>query len=501
MARPKLNTPEPVPSNYTYDEIQGIAARQTVDKTLAATRFEQIARTFIAEHGRLAILCQEDNNMFYEYNNGVYEEVKIEEINARMLQHFYQKELVTHISAAKVKDAVQRVIWTLRATPGRYFFREHVKREYINMQNGLLDIKTRDLIAHTPTYFSTTQLPFKYQPDAVCPEFQEFVLDITCNDSELVKMVQEMFGYCMQVGNPKHKIFFLYGRTGRNGKSTVAKILQHLIGDRNTSALSLQQLSSDNTHLTVGLVNSQLNFSEEVSMKYIETTHLTNLTAEGMITVNPKNKPPFLLKILTKFIVTCNDIPRFQSSQGMFKRQIIIPFNASFEGKENFNIVDELLLEAPGILNWALDGLDRLNQKGFTIAEASAIEMEEAKLESNPVIEYIRTMFDFDLTSEQRYYSGHIYGLPADKESEATEYLAWCKLMGIGAMSKKKFTMELKRFADDTKLFAVKRDGTGQSIIGLRRKLTMKRLREDIEKGVKYESEEVEADENNGLDF
>lgn len=469
-----------LPSFYTAGEVEAIKARSTIPSDLAKIRFEMIGSTFLAENSDLVLLCQEDNSVFYEYADGVYKERTHDDIQARLLKHFYKQEIYSYITAARVKDAFQRIQWMMRITPDKSFNRNAIGRNFINLSNGLFDINTKRFKEHTHKYFSTTQLPFKYNPEMQCPKFLKFVNEVSCNDPQIVAMIQELFGYCLTVGNPKHKIFFLYGKTGRNGKSTVAKLLQMLVGDRNTSALSLQQLSSDNSHLTVALANSQVNFSEEVSTKYIETTHLTNLTAEGIITVNPKNKPPYLMKVLTKFIVTCNDIPRFQSSQGMFKRQVIIPFNNSFEGRENTNIVLDLLEESSGIFNWALEGYDRIMSQGFTLSDASAIEMDEAKLDNNPVIEYIRTFFKFDSSNPTKYTAGQLYGIPRSSDNDATEYLGWCHLSGIPPMSKKKFAMELRRFADDARSIDVRRDAENIYYIGLARKQTLKQFKADM---------------------
>lgn len=481
------------------DEDLQIEVRKGIEPARAKLRFEKVPVEFCAEHGALVLLTQEDNNVFYEYNNGVYSEVQNDEILAKLMVHMKNREMYSYLTASRVKDAFQRLQWYMRVEPGRHFVRDDITRRYINFRNTLLDITTMKTTPHTPKYFSMTQLPFDYDPSAKAEKFLNFIEEVSCENQGVVKMLQEMFGYCLNIGNPKHKIFFLYGKTGRNGKSTVAKILQSMVGDRNTSALSLQQLSSDNTHLTVALANSQVNFSEEVSTKYIETTHLTNLTAEGIITINPKNKPPYLMKVWTKFIVTCNDIPQFQSSQGMFKRQIIIPFNNSFEGRENNNIVDELLEESSGIFNWAIEGYQRLNKDGFFVSDVSAEEMDEAKLNNNPIIEYVRALFKFNPASSQRYTVGQLYGFPKEGQELATEYIGWSHLVGLVPLSKKRFAMELRRYAEDSKRFVIRREVDNVYVFGLHRVKTLKAFREDM-KAQEYSDEGVQI-EPTGIDF
>ena len=40
----------------------------------------------------------------------------------------------------------------------------------VSVANGLLDVATRALMAHTPTFFNSTSVPFEYNPDAPPPQ-------------------------------------------------------------------------------------------------------------------------------------------------------------------------------------------------------------------------------------------------------------------------------------------------------------------------------------------
>jgi putative DNA primase/helicase len=48
----------------------------------------------------------------------------------------------------------------------------------------------------------------------------------------------------------------------------------------------------------------------------------------------------------------------------------------SFYGRENPALTRELLEEAPGIFNWALEGLDRLRQRGYFVTPSAAREAQ-----------------------------------------------------------------------------------------------------------------------------
>jgi putative DNA primase/helicase len=63
----------------------------------------------------------------------------------------------------------------------------------------------------------------------------------------------------------------------------------------------------------------------------------------------------------------------------------------SFYGRENPKLTDELLEEAPSILGWALEGLDRLNERGyFLMPDGSAEIIQQMEDLASPVAAFIR---------------------------------------------------------------------------------------------------------------
>ncbi len=65
-------------------------------------------------------------------------------------------------------------------------------------------------------------------------------------------------------------------------------------------------------------------------------------------------------------VVLTNELPRLTDSSGaLASRFIVLVLSKSFYGKENPRLTHELLLDAPAIFNWALEGLDRMNARGY----------------------------------------------------------------------------------------------------------------------------------------
>jgi putative DNA primase/helicase len=65
----------------------------------------------------------------------------------------------------------------------------------ITMQNGLYDLINHKRIAHTPNIFTTNLLPYEYDSEAACPRWLQYLNEVFLSDMDLMKFIQEIFGY------------------------------------------------------------------------------------------------------------------------------------------------------------------------------------------------------------------------------------------------------------------------------------------------------------------
>ena len=54
----------------------------------------------------------------------------------------------------------------------------------INVLNGLLNVETKKLREHDPSFLSPIQIPVRFDPDARCPHWDEFVAQVFSEDQE-----------------------------------------------------------------------------------------------------------------------------------------------------------------------------------------------------------------------------------------------------------------------------------------------------------------------------
>jgi putative DNA primase/helicase len=88
-----------------------------------------------------------------------------------------------------------------------------------------------------------------------------------------------------------------------------------------------------------------------------------------------------------RIFVLTNDPPRFNDDSGaLASRFVVLEIGESFYGREDVNLKDKLLVERPGILNWALDGWNTLRLRKHFIQPESGREAAENLALSSSII-------------------------------------------------------------------------------------------------------------------
>ncbi|EFM09538.1 phage/plasmid primase, P4 family [Paenibacillus curdlanolyticus YK9] len=267
------------------------------------------------------------------------------------------------------------------------------ERNYLNLENGMLNLSTLELEPHRPEALSTVRVPIWYDMNAECPEFLEFLSVIFDGDEELIDLVAEIFGYCLTTETRAHKAFIFYGK-GSNGKSVLIEMLKCLIGKANISSLTLGEL--DKPFSRYGLVDKLLNVAteNEVSSSALDTTYFKAIVSGEEIQVEKKHEQGFSYAPYCKLVFALNNLPYSKDkSFGFRRRLIIVPFNKTFEeGKADVFLQDKLKKELPGILNFALKGLVRLRKNRYKFSSSKAVdEALQAYTDTlNPVQRFVR---------------------------------------------------------------------------------------------------------------
>ena len=297
----------------------------------------------------------EGNDRMYFYDEGYYKEKAKEKIKA---------ECVKNLGELYEKKHYYEIISYIQGST--YTNINEIYSEWINLKNGLLNPETKEFKEHTPEVFSIMQIPIEYNPMADCPVWKEKLKNKI--DKPTRAVLQEFFGYVFQPGQKHQKALLLHGGK-RTMKSTSLNVLEKLVGKENSTAFSLQRLNEDK-HAPAYLIDKPLNVCADLESRGLrDTGAFMMMTGGDKISAGKKYEHPLHFYAPTKLVFSCNDIPATTNKNlAFYRRWIILTFEKqTLETEIDKDLPETLEKELPGILNWAIEGLERLNQnKNFS---------------------------------------------------------------------------------------------------------------------------------------
>lgn len=272
-----------------------------------------------------------------------------------------------------------------------------------NFSNGVLDLRTRELLPHSKEFGFKSHMPFDYNPGATAPRFERFLEEVTCGKKDLQMILEEFMGYCISGIPPSvyQKALILQGE-GRNGKSVFLNTLRHLAGEGYYSAVPIGELTKAESR--VALDGKLFNVVEELSEKdFKDSSFLKNIATGDAVSIRNLYKDVIKATMTAKLIMACNEIPKtMDHTEGFYRRFIIVPFRAKFDiANRDITLASKLLEELPGVFNVALRGLDRLVKQGhFTVSEDSDAMLDDFKEEIDTVRYFVKNYLELTPLSE-----------------------------------------------------------------------------------------------------
>jgi putative DNA primase/helicase len=190
-----------------------------------------------------------------------------------------------------------------------------------------------------------------------------------------------------------HKILLMIGPT-RAGKGVVARILEALIGRKNFAAPTLNSLGGEfGLAPLIGkplAVISDARFAGKDSSVVVE--RLLSISGEDSLTINRKFRDQWTGKLPTRLHVISNELPKLSdASTAIVGRMVVILLERSWLGREDLGLEPALCAELTGILNWALDGLQRLSATNkFTRPPTADQAITDMRDLASPVGAFVR---------------------------------------------------------------------------------------------------------------
>jgi putative DNA primase/helicase len=308
--------------------------------------------------------------------------------------------------------------------------------QIISCRNGLLNLADRELTDHTPAFFNVVSVAFDYTPDPPKPtEWLRFLNSVWGDDLDSIALLQEYVGYILSGRTNLQKMLLIVG-TARSGKGTIARMLERLIGPGHVAHPTIASFAS-NFGLSP-LIGKPLAIIPDARVGNTNSPavleRLLSITGEDGLTIDRKFRDPYSGRLPTRLVMLSNELPRFHDSSGAItNRLLILQTTVSFLGREDRDLDNKIAAELPGILAWALEGLDRLNTNGrFTEPQSSrdaAVDMMDL---ASPVSAFVRERCKLDVNSS------------VSRDALYSEWRVWADDNGHERGSKATFGRNLK---------------------------------------------------------
>ena len=285
--------------------------------------------------------------------------------------------------------------------------------DLLGVLNGVVDLTLGSFRPGQRADLITKRAGAEYQAGAACPRWLQFIYEVTCGDEELARYLQKWVGYTLTGWVIEQCFAFLYG-AGNNGKSKFIEAIRALLGDCGLSApLSLIALSPNGrepTHDLAGLQGARFVVGPELEqgMRLAES-RIKDLTGGDTISGRRLYKESFNFNPVAKLWLFGNHKPTITGTDiGIWRRVRLIPFEAEIsEERKDPDLGTKLMVELPGILLWALDGVAAWRAAGLHSPARVSDAVIEYKTEEDWLGDFLSTQVEN--TPEHRVTFGDMY--------------------------------------------------------------------------------------------
>lgn len=306
--------------------------------------------------------------------------------------------------------------------------------EFIPCANGMLRLRDRMRLPFNPTYRRRNKLAAPYDPDAKCPRFLDTLMRPAL-DADDLELMQRCCGMLLLGENLAQRIMLLTGTAG-GGKGTFVRVLIGIIGQQNLASLRPQLLGE---RFELGrFLGKTLLYGADVPDNFLNqrgASILKSLTGYDPVTLEFKNSnesPSITCRF--NVLATCNSrlTVHLEGDVDAWRRRLVIFEYRKPKPEKVVANLDKLILqqEAAGVLNWMLEGLDKLRADGWQLhlnARQQAV-VDNLLLESDSLAVFAREGL--------RRATG---GLLTVSDGFAA-YVEFCTEHGWAALPKNKFT-------------------------------------------------------------
>lgn len=283
----------------------------------------------------------------------------------------------------------------------------------------------------------------EYRPEARCERWGQFLDEVMQGDKDKIHYLQKLFGTCLTGDVRLEKMWFLFGSTTRNGKSTMIERITDVLGDYSktirpeTLAIKNNPDSRTASPDVAKLAGTRLCVCSEIPKRMpLDVGLLKTLTGRDTIVARFLHQDEFQFVPKFKMICNTNFLP-VVSDNTIFKsdRVQVVSFDRHFEeAEQDKTLKDKLSTKEAlsGILSWMIEGWIAFCREGLEVPEAIKKSTTDYEASSDKLQNFINECL------------AEAEGKNISVKETYARYEKWCSENGYHVENKQNFISDCK---------------------------------------------------------
>lgn len=257
----------------------------------------------------------------------------------------------------------------------------------LGVMNGVIDLRTGELLRGRPDLYITRRAPVAYSPGMKNVRWEQFLDFATGGDKEFQDWLQRAAGYSLTGSNKYDIMFLVYGPPG-SGKNTMVEAIVKCLGTQqyawplDSSILAQGDGHSSSTDLYhwAELRGRRMVWVDELpDNERLKENSVKKLTGSSSISARSPGEKPFTFDSQAKLWITTNHRPII-TDDAMWRRIRPIPLNRVPDNPDPD--LKEYIFDPegalPAVLSWAVEGAIKMLGSGTRDALGWCSKVSEA---------------------------------------------------------------------------------------------------------------------------
>jgi putative DNA primase/helicase len=316
-----------------------------------------------------------------------------------------RKALAKWAISCETPGSVSQMLEVAMSTPEIVFMPDTLDPDpfLINLRNGYYSFLDHRMHPHDKKHFFSMMIPVRYDGAAACPMWKAFLDRMFQGKPEkdaLIGFLQRAVGYTLTGDTSERAIFLMHG-LGANGKTVFIRILEALFGDYGAAVSSSTFTTAMSTNVRNDLARLRgkrfVWASENSSDTILDEETIKRVSGGDTITCRFLFKEEFQYRPAFKIWWVFNHKPRIRdATDSIWDRIHLVPCEERIPLEEqDKHLTEKLLVELPGIFNWAIDGYFKYCRDGGLKPPAAVKEAtQDYRRDEDVLSEFLQECFE-----------------------------------------------------------------------------------------------------------